>query len=100
MLFDFKLMFDTAREDGLHTMWPHIKDDPFKKFGIRIDKSKYPVTKKSEEIYDFFMFVKLLPTPRNSFDKAVKSILVFSEVNPNKYSGISAKLKIYISGRK
>lgn len=73
-------MFENAKENGLLDIWPIIQDDPFKKFGIRIEKTKYPITKKDDDIFNFFMLMKLVPTPRYSFDKSTKALLIFSEV--------------------
>lgn len=79
-LYDFQLMFENAKDTALLDVWSQIKNDPFTKFNIVVDKSKYPIAKKDEDIFHFLMFMKLIPTPRNAFEKAVKSLLVFSEV--------------------
>lgn len=74
-------MFEDFDESGLIDSWSAIKDVPYLRFGIRIDKSKYPFMRKDDDIFKLFMFLNLLPTPRNSFDKAVKNLLVHTEVS-------------------
>lgn len=73
-------MFESVNESGLIDKWVLIKDVPYKQFGVRIDESKYPVTRKDDDILKMFMFLNLLPTPRWSFDKAVKNFLVYTVV--------------------
>lgn len=74
-------MFENAKDGGLTEMWPSICDVPYKQFGIRIEKEIYPVMRKNDDIFKMFMFLKLLPSPRYSFKKAVNSFLVYTEVN-------------------
>lgn len=81
VLLDFKLFFENANDSGLVDKWPMIRDVPFKRFGIRIDKSEYPITRKDEDIFKMAMFLKLLPTPRSSFKKSLNSLIVHSEVS-------------------
>lgn len=83
-------MFEQVNDLRLVEMWPVIKDIPFKQFGIRIDKAKYPVTRKDDDIYKMLMYLNLLPSPRYSFAKASNSFLVYSEV---KY--FNAYFKLY-----
>lgn len=73
-------MFENANEAGLLYKWKSIQDVPLKQFGVRIDKTKHPVTRKNGDIFKMLMFLNLLPTPRCSFDKAVKNLLVYTEV--------------------
>lgn len=79
--FDFKLMFENANESYLIDNWPAIKDVPFKRFGTRIEKPKHPITRKNDDVFKMLTFLKLLPTPKHSFDKAVRSFLLYTEVN-------------------
>lgn len=81
-MLDFKLMFTNANESGLIDTWPSMKDIPYLRFGVRLDKSKYTVMRKDDDIFKLFMYLHLLPTPRYGFDKAVKNLLVFTE-DPN-----------------
>lgn len=81
VLLDFKLMFEDINEFGLINCWPKIKNVPFEKYGVRIDKSKYPVTRKDEDIFKVLTYINLIPSPRYSFDKAVNQFLVYTEVN-------------------
>lgn len=73
-------MFENTKESGLMDKWALMKDVPYKQFGIRIEKNEYPVMRKDDDIFKMFMFLKLLPTPRCSFDKAVKNFLIYTEV--------------------
>lgn len=43
----------------------------YQRFGARFDKSKYP-TQKDDDIFKMFHYLKALPTPRQSIDKAAK----------------------------
>lgn len=73
-------MFEKYDEFALINKWQHIKNVPFEKFGIRIDKSKQPLTRKNDDVFKLLMFLKLLPTPRQSFEKGVKNLLIYTEV--------------------
>lgn len=79
-MLDFKLMFENANDSRLVDVWPEIKNIPFEKFGIRIDKAKCPGSRKNDDIFKMLMFLKLIPTPRHSFEKAMHSFMIFSEV--------------------
>lgn len=81
ILLDFKLVFENVKESGLIDSWPAIKDVPYAQFAIRLDKKKYPVVTKNDDIYKIFMYLNLLPTPKNSFEKAVENLLVYTEVS-------------------
>lgn len=73
-------MFENANESRLMDIWAAIKNIPFEKFGIRIDKEKFPFTRKDDDLYKMLMYLNLLPSPRHSFAKAVNSLFVFTEV--------------------
>lgn len=74
-------MFGRMYANNLIDYWPKIKEFPFKSHGIRIDTTKYPVCSKSNDIYDFFTFIKLIATHRVTFHNAITSIMVFSSVS-------------------
>lgn len=79
-MLDFKIMFENANDSRLIDIWPNIKNIPFEKFGVRIEKDKCPGSRKNDDIFKMLMFLKMIPTPRYSFDKAVGSFMIFSEV--------------------
>lgn len=76
-------MFENFNDSALIDKWQQIKNIPFSKFGIRLDKGKHPVKRKDDDVHKLFTFLKLIPTSRQSFEKAAKSLLVYSEVNFN-----------------
>lgn len=78
--FDFKLMFENVNDSGLLSKWALIKNIPYTQYGIRLEKAEHPVTRKSDDIYKMFMYLKLIPTPRYSFKKSVNSFLTYTEV--------------------
>lgn len=80
ILFDFSLMFKDAASTRLVDDWPKVHNVPFVKHNVRIDTDKQPILGKINEIYDFLTFLRLIPTSRVSFEKAVNSFLTLTEV--------------------
>lgn len=78
-------MFENANESGLLDHWAKVKDIPYRQFGVRTDKAKFPVMRKDDDIYKVFMYLNLLPTAKCSFDKASHNLLIYSEVNKYQY---------------
>lgn len=78
-------MFENANASGLLDHWDKVKDIPYRQFGVRIDKTKYPVTRKHDDIFKVFMYLNLLPTSKSSFDKATHTLLIHSEVKKYKH---------------
>lgn len=74
------MLFENANSDGLIDMWPMIRDKGIKTFNIRINKNEQPVAKKDVDILNFITFLKLIPSPRYSLNKAVNALLVYDEV--------------------
>lgn len=81
ILFDFELMFEHIEPQKFIVKWPDVQGIPFDQYNIRIDDKKFPVAKKSDDIYDFLTYFKLIPTTRATHDTAVKSFMVFSDVS-------------------
>lgn len=74
-------MFENIGTQKFIVKWPEVRGTPFIDYNIRIDDRKFPVTKKNDDIYDFLTYFKLIPTPRASFDAAVNSFMVYSDVS-------------------
>jgi len=81
VLFDFKLMFENAKDNGLVDTWSKIQNIPFTRFGVRIEKGNFPVTRKNDDIFKMFTYINLIKTPRVTFKKAAENFLIYSEVN-------------------
>lgn len=74
-------MFGELNSNRLLDIWPSINSIPYTSKNVRIDLEKYPICSKHNDIHDFFTFIKCVATHRVSFDNAIKSLIVISEVN-------------------
>lgn len=66
--------------NGLFDIWPQIKDIPFKAKDVRIDIAKYPLCSRDDDIHFAFTYLKYISTHRVSFENAIKSFIVYSDV--------------------
>lgn len=73
-------MFSEIEPNALRDVWPNIKNYPFTSNEIYIDASKYPICAKDADVQCILSYLKLIPTHRVNFDRAVKSFIVFSDV--------------------
>lgn len=74
-------MFEDINDSALVEDWSKIENVPYQRYGIRLDKSEFPITRKDGNIFKLFTYLKLLPTPRCSFAKAVNSFVIHTEVS-------------------
>lgn len=74
-------MFGAENANKLMEYWPKIRDFPYKSKDVRIDLVKHPVCSKDNDIHDFLTFIKLISTPRVTFENAIKSFIVYCDVS-------------------
>lgn len=73
-------MFADSDHDALIKKWPSIEKKPFEMFQVNLDRSsnKYH---RDPILHNMLTFVKLFPTHRYKFERAVDSLIVFSDVS-------------------
>lgn len=72
-------MFGSDNSNKLLECWSTMQTIPAT-FNMFVDKAMYPIATKDEALASFMAYMKWLPTPRVSFDNALKAILQHSMV--------------------
>lgn len=94
ILYDFAITFKTIDVESLRRKWPQIVDKIDQVQSSLIDFSTVPV--RNKEMLKFLQFFKVFKTNRQQFDKALKSYIVFSDVNIFQTFSINVYLKCTI----
>lgn len=61
-------------------MWPEIENKPYVDFGMRLDSDAFSIIPHGSDLSNFLMLLKLIPTYRVSFEKAVSALIVLNKV--------------------
>lgn len=73
-------MFPNVKSKYLIDEWQRIEKAPSEKYKFDL-KDNDPIFHKDLDVHRFFLFLKMLPCHKVRFFTAVKSFMVFSEVN-------------------
>lgn len=73
-------MFPSSKINGLLSIWTSIKEIPFLRYGVRVNKADFVMTRHDDDIFKMLMFLKATPSPRTSLKKALENLMVCTEV--------------------